>query len=105
MKELFNVVLFQDSVEQTRQPRADISELYKEVLNEVTFEKIKYKLRIVSGSQAVQVLRGLTPENTDLLLFSSNAMIRRDGEIFNCFEECGEQIQSFLRNGDRKSVV
>lgn len=99
MKELFNVVLFQDSVEQTRQPRADISELYKEVLNEVTFEKIKYKLRIVSGSQAVQVLRGLTPENTDLLLFSSNAMIRRDGEIFNCFEECGEQIQSFLRNG------
>lgn len=98
-KENLNIVLVQDAVEQTRQPKADVFEFFEGAIKKVCGAKRAFNIKNVSGNSAKRALNSLEAGNVDLLVFASNAMIRRDGEIFICFEQNSERIKKFVYRG------
>ena len=98
-KEKLRIVLVQDAIEQTRQPLADILVFFKQAIQRICGENRSFYLENVSGSSAERALNSLDAGSVDLIIFASNAMIRQDGEIFQCFEQNALRIRDYVYDG------
>ena len=100
-----NILVIYDSLEMFRQPHADNHTFMERIISNLFLESQSYSLEFAYGNYAEEVLNNLNESKYDLIIFSSNAIIRRDSNIYrtldknkDCFKEfigCGKNLVVF----------
>lgn len=100
---IVHILVVEDSVEAMRQPHADRRQFFQQVAEDTVKGELEAQVEFVSGRRAQQVLSVLDETAYAMVIFASNAIIRRDGPIFRCLEKHKHQLRQFVESG--RSVV
>lgn len=93
------ILVIQDEVENIRQPHADIINFFRSTLDRIFRDEQSYECTFASGQHAIDELSTLTPYSYRLVVFASNAIIRKSTPLYQYLEKHPDQIQNYIIKG------
>lgn len=96
-----SILVVYDYLETLRQPHADIHKYFEKILKDF-FDEVDlfYQCDYTYGNKAVEILNNIDDLRYDLIIFSSNAIIRREGDIFKILSKNKKRIENYIKSGN-----
>ena len=83
-----SILVIYDALEMLRQPHADNHSFMESIISNLFLESQAYSLEFAHGNYAEEILNTLNEAKYDLIIFASNAIIRRDSNIYRILDPC-----------------
>lgn len=98
-----SILVIYDALEMLRQPHADNHSFMESIISNLFLESQAYSLEFAHGNYAEEILNTLNEAKYDLIIFASNAIIRRDSNIYRILDKNKNSLENFIESG--KSLV
>ncbi len=95
-----NILVISDSLEVFRQPHADIENYISGIFVKLFENESHYTCEFLHGNEAENVINNLDSINYDLIVFASNAIIRRESSIYLALVNNKDKLEKFVSSGN-----
>ena len=99
-----SILVIYDALEMFRQPHADNHSFMEGIISNLFTESQAYSCEFAHGNHAEEILNKLNETKHDLIVLASNAIIRRDSNIYKILNKNKDSIEKFISSG-RSLVV
>ena len=98
-----NILVISDPLEVFRQPHADIENYISSIFSKLFDSESLYSSEFLHGNLAESVINNIDTTKYDLIIFASNAIIRRQSSIYTALVKNKDKLEKFILAG--KSIV